>query len=247
MTEPTTTTVDFHFDILCPFAYQTSRWIRRVRDQSNLTINWCFFSLEEVNHVDGSKHPWEREWSYGWSLLRIAALLRRSSMDDADRWYERAGRALHAEGIKPHEPAATRSLLAEIGIDPSVVDEALADETTHDDIHTDHARVIENGGYGVPTMFIDGHCLFGPVLIDPPEGEAAMRLWEAVAAWTEFDHLFELQRPKTKAHERAIVDSFQPYLEARDWVSVNRGHEIALDSDGIRSVGKINRDPTGQG
>jgi len=94
MTDSADGTVDFHFDILCPFAYQTSLWIRRVRDQNGLTISWRFFSLEEVNHVEGSKHPWERDWSYGWSLLRIAALLRRTSMDDVDRWYERAGRAL---------------------------------------------------------------------------------------------------------------------------------------------------------
>lgn len=36
---------------------------------------------------------------------------------------------------------------------------------------------------GVPTLFIpDGQCLFGPVLVDPPAGEAAVRLWDAVVA-----------------------------------------------------------------
>ncbi len=38
------TTVDFHFDPLCPFAYQTSVWIRDVRAQLGITINWRFFS-----------------------------------------------------------------------------------------------------------------------------------------------------------------------------------------------------------
>lgn len=41
--------VDFHFDVICPFAYQTSRWIRAVRDLTGLTVNWRFFSLEEIN------------------------------------------------------------------------------------------------------------------------------------------------------------------------------------------------------
>src|SRR5690606_2691540 len=63
---PTPTSVDFHFDVMCPFAYQTSKWIRSVREQTGLTINWRFFSLEEINRVDGKKHPWEREWTYGW-------------------------------------------------------------------------------------------------------------------------------------------------------------------------------------
>ena len=62
-----TTSVDFHFDPMCPFAYQTSLWIRDVRNQTGLEVTWRFFSLEEVNRVEGKKHPLEREWSYGWS------------------------------------------------------------------------------------------------------------------------------------------------------------------------------------
>ncbi|MEZ5279540.1 MAG: DsbA family protein [Acidimicrobiales bacterium] len=172
-----TSTVDFHFDVMCPYAYQTSKWIRRVRDQIDLTINWRFFSLEEVNLKEGKKHPWEREWSYGWSLMRIGALLRRTSMDDLDRWYEIAARSLHEEGRRPHQPEVARHLLQEIGLDPALVDEALSDPTTHDEIKTEHQRVVDAGGFGVPTLFFGDHCLFGPVLINPPEGEAAVRLW----------------------------------------------------------------------
>ena len=57
--------VDFHFDVMCPWAYQTSLWMRDVRDQLDLKVNWKFFSLEEINLKEGKKHPWEREWSYG--------------------------------------------------------------------------------------------------------------------------------------------------------------------------------------
>ena len=69
--------LDFHFDVMCPWAYQTSRWMREVRDLTGLDVRWKFFSLEEINRVEGRKHPWEREWSYGWSMMRIGALLRR--------------------------------------------------------------------------------------------------------------------------------------------------------------------------
>lgn len=221
------TEVDFHFDLMCPYAYQTSLWIREVAAQTGLIINWRFFSLEEVNRPAGKKHPWEREWSYGWSMMRIGALLRRTSMDDLDRWYAIAGRALHVEGRKPHEPDVARFLLQEIGLDPAQVDEAIADPTTGDEVLAEHQRVIDAGGFGVPTLFFpDGQSLFGPVLIDPPRGEAAVRLWRAVVAWTEFPHLFELQRPKSPEDQVAILTTFQPYLEARDWVSINRGEVI---------------------
>ena len=55
------TVVEFHFDPMCPFAYQTSLWIRDVREQVGIGVNWRFFSLEEVNRAEGKKHPWERE------------------------------------------------------------------------------------------------------------------------------------------------------------------------------------------
>ncbi len=224
-----TGTVDFHFDVMCPWAYQTSKWIRDVRSQNGLTINWKFFSLEEINLREGKKHPWEREWSYGWSMMRIGAILRRSSMDDLDRWYERAGRALHEEGHRPHEPDVARHLLEELGLDPAVVDESLADPTTHDEIKAEHQRVVDAGGYGVPTLFFGDHALFGPVLLDPPTGEAAMRLWSAVTAWVEFPHLYELQKPKTHTDHEYIAEVFRPYLEARDWVSINRGKVVSFD------------------
>lgn len=221
--------VDVHLDVMCPFAYQTSRWLREVRRQTGLELRWRCFSLEEINRVEGKKHPWEREWSYGWSMMRIGVLLRRSDMGDVDRWFERAGRALHVEGHKPHHPDVARHLLGELGLDPGLVDAAIADPTTHDEVRADHERVLAAGGYGVPTLFLDGdddQCLFGPVLIDPPTGEAAIRLWQAVEAWAEFPHLFELQRPKTPAHAAAITETFRPYLEARDWVSIDRGRVI---------------------
>ncbi|QIV83999.1 mycothiol-dependent nitroreductase Rv2466c family protein [Mycolicibacterium frederiksbergense] len=228
MTNPPAS-VDFHFDIMCPYAYQTSLWIRDVRAQTGLTVNWRFFSLEEINRKEGKKHPWERDWSYGWSMMRIGALLRRNSMEDLDAWYGRAGKALHVDGHKPHEKAVAEHLLAELGFDPSLVEAAIADLTTNDEVLAEHRRVVDADGYGVPTMFFpDGQCLFGPVLIDPPTGQAAVRLWDAVLAWTEFPHLYELQRPKTRADERLIAETFRPYLEARDWVSINRGEVISF-------------------
>ena len=35
---PVISRVDFHFDVMCPFAYQTAKWIRDVRAQNGLDI-----------------------------------------------------------------------------------------------------------------------------------------------------------------------------------------------------------------
>ena len=107
--------VDFFFDPMCPWAYQTSLWIREVRRLTGLEINWRFFSLEEVNRPEGKPHPWERPLAYGWSPLRVAARLRRRDMALCDAWYAACGKALHTDGRKPHDPAVAKELLESIG------------------------------------------------------------------------------------------------------------------------------------
>jgi 2-hydroxychromene-2-carboxylate isomerase len=231
---------------MCPFAYNASVWLREVREQTGITVNWRFFSLEEVNRAEGRKHPWERDWSYGWSLMRVGALLRRSDMALLDAFYERTGRELHERGGKPHDPEVARALLAEIGANPAVLDEALADPTTHDEVRADHQRVVDAGGFGVPTLFFhgvpddpsllrvpgvpesDGQRLFGPVLIDPPTGVRAVRLWQTVTGFLEFPNLYEIQRPKSAADQAAILTAMQPYLTGRDWVTVDRGKVLEI-------------------
>jgi len=215
--------VDFHFDIMCPYAYQTSLWIREVRDETGIDVRWRFFSLEEINRAEGKKHPWEREWSYGWSMMRVGALLRRQGMELLDDWYQVAGRALHVEGRKPHRPDVAEQLLSEMGLDPGMVGAAIADPTTGDEVRVEHETVVSKGGFGVPTLvFDDGQALFGPVLVNPPRGKDAVRLWDLVTGWLEFPNLYELQRPKAAGDIDAIASAFAPYLEARDWLSVQR-------------------------
>lgn len=217
--------VDFYFDVMCPWAYQTSKWIREVAAVRPLAVRWKFFSLEEVNREEGKKHPWERPWSYGWSMLRVAAALRRGPDGNTavDRFYAAAGKALHEDGFKVHTPEGVATVLRSQGFDPSIVDAAVADESTHEDVLSDHQAALALGGFGVPTLVIDGATtIYGPVVTPAPTGEQAGRLWDLVTGWTEFPHLYEMRRPKTPADWLHIQGSFTPYLEARDWRTVER-------------------------
>ena len=186
-----------------------------------------------ASRCGGGSSPWRRStgsrarstrgsaWSYGWSMMRIGALLRREDPALLDAWYAKAGTALHVEGRKPHDPDVARELLAEIGVDPGVVEVAIADPTTGDEVRTEHDTVVAAGGWGVPVLrFDDGQCFFGPVLVDAPKGEDAVRLWELVCGWRGFPHVYELQRPKTRGDIELIADRFGPYLRARDWHTV---------------------------
>jgi len=214
--------VEFFFDPMCPWAYQTSVWIREVRDLTGLEVRWRFFSLEEINHVAGKKHVWEREWSYGFSQMRVGALLRRRGEAEVDRWYAEVGRAFHVGGVRTQDRDVHTALLTELGWDRGLVDEAIADPTTADDVRADHDFITgEKAAWGVPTLvFPDGQALFGPVVAPAVLGADAVRLWDLVVGWTEFPQLYELQRPKRADDLRLIATTFRPYLEARSWQTV---------------------------
>ena len=161
--------------------------------------------------------------------MRIGALLRRTDMSLLDKWYAAIGRELHALGGKPHDPAVARRLLSDIGVDRAILDAAIDDPTTHDEIRAEHQRVVDAGGYGVPTLFLSGQCLFGPVLVDPPTGPDALTLWNVVTGMAELPHVYELQRPKSPADAELIGRSLRPYLDGRDWVSIDRGEIIDVE------------------
>ena len=43
-----------------------------------------------------------------------------------------------------------------------------------------------------------------------------------VAATERFPHLYELKRVKSPLDMAHIAESFRPYLEGRDWISIER-------------------------
>jgi hypothetical protein len=47
-------------------------------------------------------------------------------------------------------------------------------------------------------------------------------LWDLVRGWEEFPHLYELRHPKTAADLAHIAGTFQTYLGARDWKTIER-------------------------
>jgi 2-hydroxychromene-2-carboxylate isomerase len=213
--------VDFWFDPMCPYAYQTSIWIRRVRAERSLNITWRFFSLEEINRPEGKRHPWERPLAYGWTPMRVAAWLRRSDMHLCDRFYEVAGRALHEQGERFYDRDVALRLLAEIGAPAAAWDDALADDTTHDDVRLDHEAAVAFGGFGVPIITIDGsRPIFGPVVVPAPTGNDAIRLWDLCVDYVSVPGLYEIKTPKSNADLAAIGRAFTPYLEGRQWQSV---------------------------
>jgi 2-hydroxychromene-2-carboxylate isomerase len=214
--------IEFFFDIMCPYAYQTSRWIRDVQAQVGFAIKWRFFSLEEVNREEGKPHPWEREFAYGWTPMRVAAWLRRQDNDWCGRFYEVCGRALHVEGRRHYDREVALELLAAAGLPTEAWDAALADPTTSDEVRADHEHAVTAlAGFGVPIITVPGgRAVFGPVVLPAPEAEKARELWDITLAYARFPGLFEIKTPKTDADMAMIGQIFSPYINARQWRTI---------------------------
>jgi 2-hydroxychromene-2-carboxylate isomerase len=219
-----TEVIDLYFDPMCPYAYQTSRWIREVRSQVDVDVTWKFFSLEEVNLVDGKKHPWERPWSYGFGQMRVGALIRRELGNDAvDRWYEAIGHAFFYDGIKTHIPEQHARVIEEAGFDPAYVEQAIDDPSTAVEVRDEHLDAVATYGvHGVATIVFPAthYAVYGPVVVPGPQGEEAVALWDLVQGMQRFPHLYELRHPKTMDDLVHVGEQFGTYLSTRDWNTV---------------------------
>ncbi|GAB2917533.1 hypothetical protein GCM10027047_14060 [Rhodococcus aerolatus] len=72
--------ITFYFDPVCPFAWMTSKWVRKVQAQRDYTVEWRFISLRQLNaHVDyDAQFPpdYEAGHTAGLRLLRVATRVR---------------------------------------------------------------------------------------------------------------------------------------------------------------------------
>ena len=66
--------------------------------------------------------------------------------------------------------------------------------------------------------------------IFPFAHEALTYLNEKYALHIITNGFLEVQHTKTEVDERSIASTFRPYLEARDWVSINRGKVVPIGS-----------------
>ena len=98
--------IEFFWDPICPFAWQTSRWIRRVAGLRGLTIGWRFINLSILNEeryddadsLEGKREPHER----GRRMLRVAASVRAAEGDAAmGPLYEAFGETIWSQEVEP--------------------------------------------------------------------------------------------------------------------------------------------------
>lgn len=192
--------IRFHFDPLCPWAYQTSRWVRRLVALGEVEADWAVFSLEIAN--EGTEESRAKGHARAGRALRTVLAVRDAAgAGGVDRFYEALGEAVHQRGEAVDDAAVVGAALEAAGLDPGLQDKAMADEGTWTRVEDEHRALVERTrSFGVPTIVLDGGegpAIFGPVISEVPDDDDAVELFRHVAWLTRYENFSELKRDRT--------------------------------------------------
>jgi hypothetical protein len=202
----------FYFDPVCPFAWLTSKWVRRVQAARDYTVDWRFVSLRLLNaHIDYDAHfppEYEAGHTAGLRLLRLAAAVReehgRAAVGDL---YAALGAAVFDSEPVPDDADAhvrrgtagfVAPVLAGLGLPAGLA--AALDDAARDAVvraETDEALALTGRDVGTPILHVEpphGLAFFGPVISRLPSEEDSVELWDHVVALARFPGFAELKR-----------------------------------------------------
>jgi predicted DsbA family dithiol-disulfide isomerase len=206
MTAPLT--VEIYYDYLCPFAYQGTIWLNRVKEKLGDQVNfvWKAFSLEQVNSAHGP------EWTVWGQPASVQSFSRNqfAAAYAAEKQGPGAFNAFHTALFDLHHQdrkipgkldtlvdAATRA-----GLDVEAFTRDLSDPALWARIGEDYNEGLRKGVFGTPTLvFPNGTPLYVKMYPAPPE-EDTLKLWDQVVAVSEQPYLAELKKGNPPLHHQ---------------------------------------------
>lgn len=234
--------IEFFWDPVCPFAWITSRWVAKVAEQSNYSVDWRFISLRLLNkHKDyATEFPPEYEAGHtaGLRMLRVAAAVRselgRAPLDalvaayGQSYWDQPKGSGRRSL-LSTTEHVS--KVLTAAGLPTSFA--SALDDTSWDQLLDDETELaLSRTGRGVGTPIItfnppSGVSFFGPVISRVPDDAEALPLWNAVVTLASFPGFAEMKRSLREAPQLAILGGGPPKQE--DWAGGHRVGHLASD------------------
>ncbi len=204
--------INFYFDPVCPFAWMTSKWVRKVMAQRDYSVEWRFASLRLINvKVDyDSEFPEDYEAGHtaGLKLLRVAAKARADHGPKVmGQLYEAFGTRIFdtepqpgasAGNLVPPSREFVEPILTQCGL-PAALADALDDDSLDAEIRaeTDEALALTGEDVGTPIIHFQpptGVAFFGPVISRLPSDVDTISLWDHVIGLASFPGFAEMKR-----------------------------------------------------
>ena len=198
-------TADLWFDPICPWAWVVSRWLTEVERVRDVHMRPHVMSLAVLNEfasgvADGKVAGQDREWA----PVRVMTVTGMSLGDQSVRdLYAALGQLIHVERM-PVGRDLFALALGRAGLPHSLANAA------NDPFYDSFVRASHHAGAdplgdiaACPVMHVAGPDgapvgFVGPLVTPYPRGEAAGRLWDAVALAAATEGFFSLRRLITR-------------------------------------------------
>ncbi len=236
--------IEFFWDPVCPFAWITSRWVTKVAEQSDFSVDWRFISLRLLNKDKDYATEFPPEYEHGHTaglrMLRVAAAVR----DDLGRgplgalvtaygdsyWDKPEGSDMAARLSSTDHVVA---VLEAAGLPPYFAD--ALDDTRWDALLGDETELaLSRTGRDVGTPIItfqppEGLSFFGPVISRVPSDADAVPLWNAVTTLASFPGFAEMKRSLREVPQLNLLGGTSDVPRSEDWTGGHRVGHLAAD------------------
>jgi len=224
--------IEFFFDPVCPFAWITSRWIVKVQEQTDYSVDWRFISLrllnKDKNYATDFPPEYEHGHTAGLRMLRVAAAVRDDlgSAPIGALYTELSGSTFDAEPNEAYRLSLgtvemVSGALERAGL-PTSYAESVEDESLDEVISAETELALERTGRDVGTPIItfrppDGLSFFGPVISRVPEDEDAVPLWNAVTMLAAYPGFAEMKRSLREKPQLRVYGELTDDPAFEDW------------------------------
>ena len=193
--------VDLFVDPACWWSWLTSRWLVEVAPTRSLQVRWRPYSLLLRDGPDGLEDWKARVWGASLRAVRVMQALDSDNPDGVRGFYEAVvtgGVADYNAGRPPFQDLeGTLEAAGLASAYAAAADEAARDKEIRRSMVEASAVVGEGSGRQRWCCINDPPVgLLGPLVSPPPTGAEAVRLWDAVVAFTTVPGVLELSRPR---------------------------------------------------
>jgi hypothetical protein len=196
--------VKFWFDVTCPFAWATSRWIKEVEKVRDINVEFVPMSLSVLNDGRDLDEGYANMMQAAWGPARVFAKVATEEPAKVDELYTILGNKVHGEeqggkkGFGAYDELI-KEALADAGLDTSYAEVANT-EDADEALRAFHNEAIASVGddVGTPVIKLGDTAFFGPVITRIPTGEEAGEIFDAAVRLAQYPYFFEIKRSRTE-------------------------------------------------
>jgi len=185
-------------DPVCPYSWNTARWLRDAASAMNFDIDWQLASLAILNEGRELPPPQQARMADSRRIGRLmAAVAREKGAAGLATAYFAFGHRYFDQSPGVVDDDLIRDVLNSVDA-KDTTERAMTDGSLDELLQQSHAAgqnaLGETGGS--PIVSIDGHAFFGPVLTSLPTPGDSTALFHAIATLGATAPFTQLQRPR---------------------------------------------------